>query len=183
MSITTKVPKVIWKQDASQGANFSVREIILGDSRWSGTLQTDHATLVGIAHPLIRKESVPKIMLNNTLNLFLTAISVFVISNHNSFRALSDKIASVYFIWKKYIYILALGMASSGNQHCANCIGALSFPMTLWVSGTCPQSAPSPEVESVPNLKHGSLVARVYIPNGVSIGSAVLHSDARSCPT
>jgi len=30
---------------------------------------------------------------------------------------------------EKYIYILALVMASPGNRHYANCIGALSFPM------------------------------------------------------
>jgi len=30
--------------------------------------------------------------------------------------------------FEKYIYILALEMASPGNQHCANCIGTLSFP-------------------------------------------------------
>ena len=30
---------------------------------------------------------------------------------------------------KQYIYnILALEMASPGNQHCANCVGTLSFP-------------------------------------------------------
>jgi len=58
--------------------------------------------------------------------IFKTDISILVISNHNSFRVLFDKIAFVYFIWK-YIYILALEMASPGNQHCANCIGALSF--------------------------------------------------------
>ena len=49
-----------------------------------------------------------------------------VISNHNSFRVLFDKIASVF---EKNIQILALEMASPGNQHCANCIGTLSFPM------------------------------------------------------
>jgi len=31
-------------------------------------------------------------------------------------------------LFEKYIYILALEMASPGNQHCANCIGTLSFP-------------------------------------------------------
>jgi len=31
------------------------------------------------------------------------------------------------FYLKKYIDILALEMASPGNRHCANCIGALSF--------------------------------------------------------
>jgi len=69
---------------------------------------------------------VPKIIINNTINLlFYTAISILVISNHSSFRVLFDKIASVF---EKYIDILALEMASPGNQHCANCIGALSFP-------------------------------------------------------
>jgi len=39
------------------------------------------------------------INLNNTINLFFkTAISILVISNHNSFRVFFDKIASVYFI-------------------------------------------------------------------------------------
>ena len=40
--------------------------------------------------------------------------------------------ACVYILWRKHysrqkiIYILALEMASPGNQHCASCIGALS---------------------------------------------------------
>jgi len=34
-----------------------------------------------------------------------------------------------YILFEKYIYILALEMASPGNQHCASCIGTLSFPM------------------------------------------------------
>jgi len=40
---------------------------------------------------------------------------------------LFDKIASVYSIGK-YVNILALETASPGNRHCANGIGALSFP-------------------------------------------------------
>jgi len=39
-------------------------------------------------------------------------------------RVLFDKIASVF---EKYINILALEMASPGNRHCVNCIGALLF--------------------------------------------------------
>ena len=31
------------------------------------------------------------------------------------------------FLFEKYVYILALAMASPGNAHCANCIGTLSF--------------------------------------------------------
>jgi len=34
-----------------------------------------------------------------------------------------------YILFEKYIYILALEMASPGNQHCANCIGTLPFPV------------------------------------------------------
>ena len=34
-----------------------------------------------------------------------------------------------YILFEKYIYILATGMVSPGKQHCANCIGTLSFAM------------------------------------------------------
>ena len=46
----------------------------------------------------------PKIIINNTINLFfkLIAISILVITNRNSFRVPSDEIATVYFIWKIY---------------------------------------------------------------------------------
>jgi len=33
-------------------------------------------------------------------------------------------------LFEKYIYILALEVASPRSQHCANCIGTLSFLMT-----------------------------------------------------
>jgi len=66
-----------------------------------------------------------------------------LISNHNSFRVLFDKIVSVYFIWKKYIYTLAFDIASPGNQHCANCIGTLSFAIvgSVTAHGTHRRSA------------------------------------------
>jgi len=49
----------------------------------------------------IANETVPKILTNYTRNLFFeTAISILVISSHNSFRVLVDKIASVYFSCK-----------------------------------------------------------------------------------
>jgi len=70
-----------------------------------------------------------KIIINSTLNLFLwIAVGILKISNRNIFRVLFDKIVSVYFSLK-YIYrpVLALEMASPGNQHCASCIGTLSF--------------------------------------------------------
>jgi len=41
-------------------------------------------------------ESVPKIIIDNTVNLLLkTAITILLISNRNCFRVLFDKIASV----------------------------------------------------------------------------------------
>ena len=48
----------------------------------------------------ICNERVPKIIINDTIKCFFseTAISILVISNHNSFRVMFDKIASVYFI-------------------------------------------------------------------------------------
>jgi len=57
-------------------------------------------------HTLVAgNESVPKIILNSTINLlFKTAISILAISNRNSFRVLFDKIASVYF-GRKNIFI------------------------------------------------------------------------------
>jgi len=36
--------------------------------------------------------------------------------------------------FEKNIYILALEMASTGNRHCANCIGTLSFPIGVQFS-------------------------------------------------
>ena len=50
-----------------------------------------------------------------------------MISKHNIFRVLFVKTAYVYFTWKFYIYSLALELAISGNQQCANCIGTLLF--------------------------------------------------------
>jgi len=63
---------------------------------------------------------------------FKTAISILLISSHDSFRVLFDKIASVYILFEKYIHILALEMTSPRNRHCANWIGTLSFPVNLF---------------------------------------------------
>ena len=41
-----------------------------------------------------------------------------------------------YILFEKYIYILALEMASPRNQHCANCIGTLSLPTVYQRHGT-----------------------------------------------
>ena len=62
--------------------------------------------------------------------IFKTAISILLISNHNSFRVLFDKISFGIFFWIFTLIFLVLEMASlSGNQHCANCIDTLSSPI------------------------------------------------------
>jgi len=62
--------------------------------------------------------------------IFLNRSQHLLISNHNIFRVLFDKIASPNTLFEKYIYILALEMASPWNRHCASCIGTLSFPIS-----------------------------------------------------
>ena len=46
----------------------------------------------------MENESMPKILTNDTMNIFLNCNQRFAISNHSSSRVLFDKIASVYFI-------------------------------------------------------------------------------------
>ena len=59
----------------------------------------------GLIIQALGNESMLKIVINCTINLFFrTTISILVISNHNSFRVLLDIIASVYIIWKMYLY-------------------------------------------------------------------------------
>ena len=66
-----------------------------------------------------------------TQYVFSAAISNLTISNHNIFRVLFDKIDSVFYLINIF-FILALEMASPGNQLCAHCIGTLSFPITIY---------------------------------------------------
>jgi len=67
---------------------------------------------------------VPKVIINDSKFIFKTAFSILVISNHNSFPVIK---LLPYILFEKYVYILSLEMASAGNRHCANCIGALMF--------------------------------------------------------
>jgi len=46
----------------------------------------------------IGNESVPKIIINDRINVFLNCSQHFIIANQNSFRVLLDKIVFVYFI-------------------------------------------------------------------------------------
>ena len=67
---------------------------------------TYKAVIYNIAHKRERKcaENL------DTINLFfLTAISIFLILNHNTSRLLIDKIDSAYFIWKKISFYFSDG--------------------------------------------------------------------------
>jgi len=49
-----------------------------------------------------------------------------------------------YIFFEQFIYILALEMASPGNQHCAKCIGTpLSFPMWIGIVLSTATTSPS----------------------------------------
>jgi len=90
----------------------------------------DPSTVVGLE--AVGNESVPKIIINNTINLFSeTAISILVISNHNCFRVLFGAKLLPHIAFENCIYILALEMARPWNQHCVGCIGTLSFPIQV----------------------------------------------------
>ena len=86
-------------------------------------------------HGPIGNESVLK-KYNKWRNIFsLTAISILVISSHNTFRVLFDIIASVYFIWEKYINILSLEMDSPGNRGTVPIVSAHFRSIFLECSG------------------------------------------------
>ena len=58
---------------------------------------------------------------------------------------------------KKRIYILASETASPGNQHCANCIGALSYPIF---------------VELSPRMRIGQQLARASVETDIGLETA-----------
>jgi len=73
---------------------------------------------------LIRNESVPKILTNDTINLFLKLQSACC-----QFQTITVSECCLikllpYILYEKYIYILALELASPGNRHCAIVVSA-----------------------------------------------------------
>jgi len=65
----------------------------------------------------------------NTVSLFsATAISILPISNYITVSECCLIKLLPYVLFEKHIYILALEMASLGNQHC---VGTLSFHIVL----------------------------------------------------
>jgi len=71
-------------------------------------------------------ENMPKIITNNTINLFFKLQSAFCHFQTITFSECYLIKLLLYILLDKYINILALEMASPGNQQCSNCIGALS---------------------------------------------------------
>jgi len=71
---------------------------------------------------------VPKIIINDTIRFF--SISILVTRTTTVSECCLIKLLP-YIFFEKYMDILALEMASPGNRHCANCIGALSFPISV----------------------------------------------------
>jgi len=74
---------------------------------------------------------VPKIIINNTTELFFkleSAVWQFQVTTVSEWHLIK---LFWYILFEKCIYILALEMASPGNQHCASCIGTLSFPIDV----------------------------------------------------
>ena len=83
----------------------------------------------------IGNERVPKITIIDTIKLFFKLHSAFwLFQTITVFECCLIKLLP-YILFEKYIYILALEMASPGNRHCASCIGTLSFPIAS--SFTC----------------------------------------------
>jgi len=60
--------------------------------------------------------------------MFLTVVSIFVISNHNSFRVLFDKLLS-YILFEKKIYLyFSIGNGQPRDPALCDCIGTLLSP-------------------------------------------------------
>ena len=79
----------------------------------------------------IGNESVPKIIINDTIFFFLKLQSAFGNFKPYHFSECCLIIFLPYILFEKCINILALGMACPGNRHCASCISTLSFPIVF----------------------------------------------------
>jgi len=78
-------------------------------------------------------KSVPKIIINYNTIHFIKLQSAFSLFQTITVSGCSLIKLLPYILFKKYINILALKMASPGNQHCVSCIGTLSFhTMTMF---------------------------------------------------
>jgi len=81
--------------------------------------------------PCEQATKVPKIIINDRIKFFLKVQSAFCQFQTTTVSECCLKKLLPYILSEKCIYILALEMASPGNQHCAICIGTLSFPIFI----------------------------------------------------
>jgi len=79
-------------------------------------------------------ESVPKIITNDTINLFFNCISL--ISNRNSFRVLFDEIASVHFIWKNIFIFWHWKWSAQGTSTVSILLAPFRSLFIGWSDGT-----------------------------------------------
>ena len=98
--------------------------------------------------------SVPKIPINE--NKFIFKLQSAFFGNFETVTVSECCLIKLhlFILYDKYVYILGLEMASPGSQHCANCIGTLSFPVTWFVvvcslNGLCPLLVSSLHDEAV----------------------------------
>jgi len=81
--------------------------------------------------PCEQATKVPKIIINDRIKFFLKVQSAFCQFQTTTVSECCLKKLLPYILFEKCIYILALEMASPGNQHCAICIGTLSFSIFI----------------------------------------------------
>ena len=119
------------------GTHPSLKTAIADIYRWLQLWFTVGRVAVGVRSgaDVRDSESEPKITVNDKIKFFLKLQSAFW-----SFQTVTvSECCLIKFLpcilFEKYINILALEMASVGNRHCADCIGALSFPIAVLFRG------------------------------------------------
>ena len=145
----------------------------------------------------VRNGSVPKITANDTTDFFLQNCNRHVGNfKPQQFRECCLTKLLPCILSERYIYILELEEASTGNRHCANCIGTLSFiaarrqccdvateePVELGSFQCCCRSHGGlhPSISSV--LAHtAASVNRRTLPSSVDVNSCghIHHINAR----
>jgi len=91
--------------------------------------------------------SVPKIPINE--NKFIFKLQSAFFGNFETVTVSECCLIKLlpYILFEKYIDILAVKMDGPGNQHCASCIGTLSFPPLEW---RLPRRSPNFSVVAIP---------------------------------
>ena len=119
-----------------------------------------------------------KIILNRTIDLFLkTAISVLLISNHNGFRVLFDKIASVYFIFKDIVICQHWKRPAQGTGT-VPVVSAQCRSRVILVAAQAGAAICSPELPSANGTRWTTIAAAAAAAGGGGAGGS-RHLPAR----